>query len=206
MAAMSGLRKVCHQARWIILRAGCLIFLPSMDELVKQAMLRWPDVPAVRGWLRLDRRGVWYLIDRGQPGFDEQQHGLGSPITSPQIIDFIGRNYLAQTDTNGHPTGQWYWQNGPQKVWVSYDLAPLIVRVLQAKPSSPEVAPLVTHTGYLVGQVISASISALGNVHLQTDLGPAVIHDMDLGLLSFEGQGPDAVVLLGQLVQLVRQE
>ncbi|MEN9315762.1 MAG: hypothetical protein RIS35_2155, partial [Pseudomonadota bacterium] len=64
-----------------------------MDELVLKAMERWPNVPAVYGWLRLDRRGRWMLVDRGVPGFDEALHGAGSEITSPQIIDFIGRNY-----------------------------------------------------------------------------------------------------------------
>ncbi|HMN64893.1 MAG TPA: DUF2946 family protein, partial [Burkholderiaceae bacterium] len=41
-----------------------------MDEQVLHAMARWPDVPAVWGWLRLDRRGRWLLVDRGRPGFD----------------------------------------------------------------------------------------------------------------------------------------
>ena len=42
-----------------------------IDDLVEQAMRRWPSVPAVFGWLRLDRRGHWLLIDRGRPDFDE---------------------------------------------------------------------------------------------------------------------------------------
>ena len=27
-----------------------------MDDIVKQAMAKWPDVPSVYGWLGLDRR------------------------------------------------------------------------------------------------------------------------------------------------------
>jgi len=27
-----------------------------MDEIVSRSMLKWPDVPAVYGWLSLDRR------------------------------------------------------------------------------------------------------------------------------------------------------
>ncbi|MBM3409976.1 MAG: DUF2946 family protein, partial [Betaproteobacteria bacterium] len=65
----------------------------EFDPLVLRAMARWPNVPAVFGWLRLDPRGHWLLIDRGRPDFDETLHGLGSPITSPAIIEFIGRNY-----------------------------------------------------------------------------------------------------------------
>ena len=36
-----------------------------MDESVIRAMDRWPDVPAVYGWLELDVRGRWRL--RGEP-------------------------------------------------------------------------------------------------------------------------------------------
>ena len=32
-----------------------------MDDIVKQAMAKWPNVPHVYGWLALDRRGVWRI-------------------------------------------------------------------------------------------------------------------------------------------------
>ena len=35
-----------------------------MDELVQQAMAKWPNVPHCYGWLGLDARGRWYLRDR----------------------------------------------------------------------------------------------------------------------------------------------
>ncbi|MBP7581842.1 MAG: DUF2946 family protein, partial [Vogesella sp.] len=34
-----------------------------MDALVLAAMDKWPNVPAVYGWLRLDARGQWWLRD-----------------------------------------------------------------------------------------------------------------------------------------------
>ena len=95
-----------------------------LDDQVVQAMRRWPQVPAVHGWLRLDRRGRWLLVDRGRPDFDEARDGAGSEITSPPILDFIGRNYGADE------AGRWYWQNGPQRVFVDLDLAPLVLRVV----------------------------------------------------------------------------
>jgi Protein of unknown function (DUF2946) len=147
-----------------------------MDELVIQAMARWPDVPAVFGWLRLDRRGHWYLIDRGRPGFDADRDGNGSSITSPPILDFIGRNY--QADSTGH----WYWQNGPQRVYVDLDLAPLVLRVL----GSGRQAGLVTHTGYRVDRVDGVFFSEAGDLFVTTELGPGVIHDLDLGQLELE--------------------
>jgi len=32
-----------------------------MDPIVARAMARWPNVPAVYGWLALDRRGNWLI-------------------------------------------------------------------------------------------------------------------------------------------------
>ena len=34
-----------------------------MDELVRQAMAKWPNVPHAYGWLGLGMRGDWYLRD-----------------------------------------------------------------------------------------------------------------------------------------------
>ena len=151
-----------------------------MDELVRLAMKRWPNVPAVFGWLRLDRRGQWMLVDRGRPGFDEVRDGAGSPITSPQIVDFIGRNYQADAQ------GRWYWQNGPQRAYVDLDLAPLVLRVLGHGAD----ARLVAHTGHLVSEVVSAWRTDAGDLLLVTDLGPGAVHDLDLAALDLDF-GPD---------------
>ncbi|HET8728586.1 MAG TPA: DUF2946 family protein, partial [Alphaproteobacteria bacterium] len=32
-----------------------------MDESVLRAMTKWPNVPAVYGWLQLDQRGNWLI-------------------------------------------------------------------------------------------------------------------------------------------------
>ena len=34
-----------------------------MDDIVKQAMVKWPNVPHCYGWLGLDARGNWYMRD-----------------------------------------------------------------------------------------------------------------------------------------------
>ncbi len=152
-----------------------------IDDLVEQAMQRWPDVPAMYGWLRLDRRGRWLLIDRGRPDFDEARDGRGSEITSPPILDFLGRNYLADDQ------GRWYWQNGPQRVFVDIDLAPLILRVFGEGTS----AHLVTHTGFQVDAPARSWLDEAGNLFMQTTLGPGVMHDLDLAQLEFGPGGPD---------------
>lgn len=155
-----------------------------MDEQVLKAMARWPNVPAVHGWLRLDRRGGWHLIDRGQAGFDEARDGRGSPITSPPIVEFIHRNYAHDE------LGRWYWQNGPQRVYADLDAAPLVFRVF----GEGRDARLVAHTGEPVSRVNAGWIGPEGEILLATDLGPGVVHDLDLGALAIEERG-DAVVL-----------
>ena len=47
-----------------------------MDDVVRQAMSKWPDVPHVYGWLVFDRRGQWRVRNEYA-----QQHGLsGDPV------------------------------------------------------------------------------------------------------------------------------
>jgi hypothetical protein len=147
-----------------------------LDEQVRRAMDKWPQVPAVYGWLRLSRRGQWFLIDRSRPDFDQERDGEGSLISSPPIIDFIGRNYECDA------RGAWYWQNGPQRAFVRLDLAPLVLRVLNEPPTQR----LVTHTGYIVERIERVLGDADGNLLMLTDMGPAVVDDRDIGQLQLE--------------------
>lgn len=153
-----------------------------MDELVRQAMARWPDVPAAWGWLRLDARGHWYLVDRNAPDFDPLAPAPGTRVAHEGLIGFIARNYL------GDGSGRWHFQNGPQQVFVDVDVAPLVLRVLPVAAATP--AGLVTHTGLAVTTVTKALVDPHGHVLLATDLGPGVVHDLDLGEL-LEDDQPD---------------
>jgi len=77
-----------------------------MDDAVARGMAKWPNVPAVYGWLSLDRRGNWRI--------------KGQKIANAALRDFIGRNY--EPDARGC----WYFQNGPQRVFVTLDYAPFV--------------------------------------------------------------------------------
>jgi hypothetical protein len=172
-----------------------------IDDEVRSAMLRWPTVPAMHGWLRLTRRGRWMLIDRGRPGFDEALHGAGSEITSPPILDFIGRNYLQDE------TGAWHWQNGPQRVFVDLDLAPLYFRVLEPAGAAVGARTLITHTGYPVGEIRRAAIDAHGNLWLETDLGPGCLDDRDLAQIEIDLEAqPTRLSLMGDHEVIVLEE
>lgn len=128
-----------------------------MDEIVRQAMEKWPNVPAVFGWLRLDRRGSWLIKDER--------------ITNPLMIEFINRNY-------GHDhTGRWFFQNGPQRVFVQLAYAPWVIRM-------GAVNQLITHTGRLVEQINRAWIDDAGVVLFETEHGPATLDDRDIEMAS----------------------
>src|SRR2546429_4505735 len=57
-----------------------------MDEIVLRSMLKWPDVPAVYGWLSLDRRGNWMI---------KTVAGRFERIAHAAVREFIGRNYAS---------------------------------------------------------------------------------------------------------------
>jgi len=128
-----------------------------MDEIVRQAMTKWPNVPAVFGWLSLDRRGAWLLKDEG--------------IGNPMLIDFISRNY---DHDNG---GRWFFQNGPQRVFVRLTYAPWVFRTTPA-------GRLITHTGLAVKEVFGLWFDEEGVVLLQSEHGPGVLDDRDVEAVS----------------------
>ena len=135
-----------------------------MDPGVLEAMRRWPNVPAVYGWLSLTPRGEWRLHPLG----DAMQGGYGEGISNTQILSFINRNYVSGQD------GTWFFQNGPQRVFVRIDAAPLILRL------DTNAGQIVTHHGQLVQQVRHWWVDEVGRLFAQTDAGPGMVDDRDL--------------------------
>lgn len=97
-----------------------------MDDIVRQALAKWPNVPHCTGWLLLDRRGAWRLRDDAAQAAGE----LGSPIRHAALNAFIGRNYECDAQ------GQWFFQNGPQRVYVELAYTPWVVRLAERDGSS----------------------------------------------------------------------
>ena len=151
-----------------------------MDEIVLRGMAKWPNVPAVYGWLSLDRRGHWLL--------------KGDRVTNPGIVDFFGRNY------SHDDTGRWFLQNGPQRVYVALDYTPYIYRVAPATGTALSVA---AHSGATTGDTRTAYIDDAGQMLLDTTLGIGLVHDTDLELLipRFRdgGSAPDETALAAAL-------
>ena len=126
-----------------------------MDQIVKQAMAKWPNVPAVFGWLGLDARGEWSI--------------KGDRIANHVVTDFIGRNYLADAE------GRWYFQNGPQRVFVTLALTPLVYRL-----GAGQRAQLQAHTGQSVAAIDRVWLDDAGRLLMATALGPGALDDRDL--------------------------
>lgn len=136
-----------------------------MDKLVLDAMARWPNVPDVFGWLSLNLNGQWRL----HPGGTATEPGTpGEAIGNAQINGFIHRNY-AHDDQ-----GRWYFQNGPQKVFVRLDGAPLILH------TDANGNRLVAHTGRSIEHIQSWWLDDQGHLYAQTDAGPSLVMGRDL--------------------------
>lgn len=99
----------------------------AVDDIVRAAMKKWPNVPACYGWLGLDARGNWYMRDdaaQALGGFASGVSGAkGSLLQHQGLIAFIQRNYFADE------RGCWCFQNGPQRVFVELEAAPWVLRV-----------------------------------------------------------------------------
>ena len=146
-----------------------------MDDMVLKAMAKWPNVPDCYGWLGLDARGEFWMRDEAVQARNSFQagcssadpHAKGSRVHHVALKAFMQRNY--QPDERGC----WYFQNGPQRVFVELELAPLSCRL---DPCDP--AHVVLHTGSseAVRQIWS---DEEGVVYAQVSNGLAVIHSMD---------------------------
>ncbi|MBP6019959.1 MAG: DUF2946 family protein [Burkholderiaceae bacterium] len=142
-----------------------------MDNSVIAAMARWPQVPDVYGWLSLNIRGQWRLHPQGDA--ISQPHSSGTSISSPQILHFINNNY------SHDPLGQWYFQNGPQRVYVRLDAAPFIFHTTGEKTAAG-TPKLHSHNGLDAGQISAWRLDDEGRLYVQTQLGPGLIAGRDL--------------------------
>ncbi|MGY8905123.1 MAG: DUF2946 family protein [Burkholderiales bacterium] len=145
-----------------------------MDDIVIAAMAKWPRVPHCYGWLGLDTRGNWYMRDdacQAAGSFANACTGgdakaKGSRLQHEKLVDFIGRNYSCDE------TGQWYFQNGPQRVFVELACTPLVWRV-QADFSVQD------HTGQ-PAVVLACYCDEQGRLYLQAERGIGLVHSMDM--------------------------
>jgi hypothetical protein len=150
-----------------------------MDDIVRQAIAKWPNVPDCYGWLGLDARGNWYMRDDraqaagpfgGVAGADAARNtaAKGSLLKHDKLIDFIQRNYESDA------AGRWFFQNGPQRVYVELQATPLIWRVGLAPGFE-----ITAHTGR-PARAQRCIVDETGRLYLETDLGFGLVHTQDM--------------------------
>ncbi len=128
------------------------------------AMLRWPNVPACYGWLSLDRRGRWRL--------------RGDVVTHRGLNDFLSRQY-------GHDqAGNYFVQNGPQRVFVELEYTPWVIRLTGEDQFE-------THVGEAISELLAAALDDEGNLLLEIPDGVALLCDQDLPALRGRLRLPD---------------
>lgn len=137
-----------------------------MDDIVARALARWPHVPACRGWLGLDSRGVWYLRDEATQKQGPFPSAKGSRLEHAGLLDFIGRNY--QPDE----AGQWYFQNGPQQVYVELAATPWVWRVDQWGNMISQTGSSVTAREILSDEQ--------GRLYVNSAVGLGLVHSVDM--------------------------
>lgn len=134
-----------------------------MDDIVKQAIAKWPNVPHCYGWLALDARGAWRMRDERA-----QQLGLpGDKLTQSALVGFINRNYAADE------RGCWYFQNGPQRVYLHLEATPFIAR------TDPQQG-LVLQTGEALGAIDRACLTDTGELIVAGAGKVAQLDDRDM--------------------------
>ena len=152
--------------------------------------MKWPNVPDCFGWLALDRRGQWRMRDE----FTQQNNLPGQAIKHAALNEFIARNYACDE------LGRYFFQNGPQRVYVTLYATPWIARITpsdsglelltQCRHAIEPEAALSDENGniYIIGdinQTIYRSNNSSGDRFTKRDSQTiALLHDHDLDQFS----------------------
>jgi hypothetical protein len=89
-----------------------------VDQFIHQALQKWPQVPDCFGWLSFDRRGEWRI----QNEYAQQNKLSGELITHQGFKHYI-ESHLAHDES-----GNYFFQNGPQRVFIHFVYSPWVVR------------------------------------------------------------------------------
>jgi Protein of unknown function (DUF2946) len=155
-----------------------------MDDQVLRSLMKWPNVPDCFGWLALDRRGQWRMRDE----FAQQNQLPGQVIKHAALNEFINRNYAFDA------LGRYFFQNGPQRVFITLDATPWITRII---PSNEGLQFLTQGNQAIIPEAAlsdeNGSIYIVGNMNQTTCDGNAkekfeskayrsvaLLHDHDL--------------------------
>lgn len=152
-----------------------------MDDIVRQALAKWPNVPDCYGWLGLDARGAWWMRDDRTQAAGPFPAARGSRLEHDKLIAFIARNYEADD------RGCWFFQNGPQRVYVELEATPVVWRVDDGTAAvigdhASRAPKLTAHTG-AVAALAQTLLDEAGRLYgVSNEQMAGLIHTMDVGL------------------------
>jgi len=89
-------------------------------------------------------------------------------IVNPGLVAFINRNYMRGDG------GCYFFQNGPQKVFVDCEYTPYVYRL------NDDLSALIAHTGEACGRLHRLLLDDEGSFLLDAECGPGVVLDRDL--------------------------
>jgi Protein of unknown function (DUF2946) len=172
-----------------------------MDEQVLSSLIKWPSVPVCTNWLAFNRRGDWLMRNE----FAQINRLPGEVIKHRRLIEFIERNYAVDS------MGKWFFQNGPQRVYVDLDYTPFISRIhienqqkilkttlgQEIKPEQcwmDENGQIILRASIAVQRLINESNSTF---RLEKHSIATLLHDHDLDFFSETAQFHSACGSLG---------
>jgi hypothetical protein len=98
----------------------------------------------------------------------------GSRIDHDKLKAFVERNYEADA------AGRWFFQNGPQRVYVQLEAAPWVWRLQWPAVADDAATPRVTsHTGR-AAVARSVWLDDEGRLYLDTGIGFGIVHSQDM--------------------------
>lgn len=158
-----------------------------VDQVVLDSLKKWPNVPVCYGWLALDRRGEWRMRNE----FAQANKLPGDVIKHQALKAFIQRNYVQD------PSGCFFFQNGPQRVFVSLDYTPWVVRLIPHEnqgwlfqtTDGQHIQPTACYLDEKGHVLLTADFSYMKEVNpnefvRQHQHNVALLHDHDLELFS----------------------
>jgi hypothetical protein len=136
----------------------------AMDEIVEAALRKWPNVPHCYGWLALDARATGTCATTvSRPRARSRRSRAAASATTSCWAS-------STATTPADEQGAWFFQNGPQRVYVELEAAPWVWRV-QPEPGWP-----VPHPYRAAGAAQAAWLDDRGRLFLHTELGLGLVH------------------------------
>ncbi|MBU3540223.1 DUF2946 family protein [Polynucleobacter sp. UB-Tiil-W10] len=137
-----------------------------MDDQVLRSLMKWPNVPDCYGWLALDRRGYWRMRDE----FTQLNNLPGQIIQHTALNEFIARNYAC------NELGKYFFQNGPQRVFITLDTTPWIVRMIP-----DDNGPHLINQCHQIMEPTAALSDENGNIYIVGNVNQNICNSNDNG-------------------------